>query len=102
MLAEEWGFFGSILVLALYGYLILHLLQIAAQCRDRFSGFVSVGVAALLFWHVVVNIGMVIGIVPVVGLTLPLLSYGGSSVVAVMLGLGLVCSARVRRSSFSH
>ena len=98
VLAEEWGFIGSVFVLALYWFLILRLLRIASRHTDRFSAFVAVGVAALIFWHVVVNIGMVIGVLPVVGLTLPLISYGGSSLVTIMLALGIVAGSTARRS----
>ena len=101
VLAEEWGFLGSATVLALYAFLIIHSLSVASRCPDRFSAFVVVGVAALVFWHVVINIGMVVGVLPVVGLTLPLLSFGGSSIVTVMAGLGLVAGVKMRRYLFT-
>jgi rod shape determining protein RodA len=99
VLAEEWGFVGSFFVLGLYAYLILRLIRLAGQTTDKFSGYVAVGVAALIFWQVVINIGMVIGVLPVVGLTLPLLSYGGSSFITIIAALG-IASALVRRKSF--
>ena len=99
--AEEWGFLGSLFVIFLYGFLILRLLTIASRCRESFPAFVVFGVAAMIFWHVVVNVGMVVGVMPVVGLTLPLLSYGGSSVIAVMGALGLAAGISLRRFSFS-
>jgi rod shape determining protein RodA len=95
--AEEWGFAGAIVLLALYVFLILWVINVASQARDRFGASLCLGVAALLFWHVVVNIAMVTGLAPVVGVTLPLVSYGGSSVIAVFVGLGLVASVSVRR-----
>lgn len=101
VLAEEWGFFGSLVVLSLFAFLVLHSLAIAARCRERFSAFVVVGVATMIFWHVVMNIGMVTGVLPVVGLTLPLLSYGGSSVITFMAGLGLVAGVSMRRFLFT-
>jgi len=101
VLAEEWGFMGTITVLSLYLYLLAHCLAIARRCSDTFSAMVTVGVAAFLFWHVVVNIGMVVGMLPVVGLTLPLLSFGGSSVVSVMAAFGLVAGVYVRRFLFT-
>ena len=101
VLAEEWGFFGSIAVIILYGLLISRLLSVSIKCTDRFSAFVSFGVACLLFWHTLVNIGMVIGILPVVGVTLALLSLGGSSVMTVLLGVGIVSGFSMRRYMFS-
>ncbi|MCL4130165.1 UNVERIFIED_CONTAM: hypothetical protein GTU68_063278 [Idotea baltica] len=101
VLAEEWGFFGSSALLCLYAILILRLITIASVQQDRFTAFVSFGVAALLFWHVVINIGMVIGVLPVVGLTLALFSYGGSSLITVLISLGIVVGSNARRHSFS-
>jgi rod shape determining protein RodA len=66
-------------------------------CRDRFGRYLVLGCAALLFWHVTINIAMVIGLAPVVGVTLPLVSYGGSSVLTVMAALGLVYNVSARR-----
>lgn len=95
--AEEWGFLGGIVLVGLYLFLVLWTLNIASQARDRFGAALCVGVAALLFWHVVVNIGMVTGLAPVVGVPLPLVSKGGSSVLTTFLGLGLVVSVSIRR-----
>jgi rod shape determining protein RodA len=100
VLAEEWGFFGSMVALSLYCLLIIRLLNTASQCEEPFASFVAVGVAAMVFWHVVVNIGMVIGIMPVVGITLALLSYGGSSVITIMASLGIVAGFSIRRFMF--
>ena len=83
-----------------YLVLILWIIKIASEARDRFGATVCVGVAALLFWHVAINIGMVSGILPVVGVTLPLISYGGSSVLTIMVALGLVMNVSVRRFSY--
>ena len=100
VLAEEWGFVGTFLVIFLYGFLIFRLLSISSRCQDAFSAFVAFGVASLIFWHVLVNIGMVVGVLPVVGLTLPLLSFGGSSVTSVMAALGLAAGFSFRRFLF--
>jgi rod shape determining protein RodA len=97
--AEEWGFVGSVALLALYGYLILWILGVALRAKDQFGTAICVGVASMLFWHVVVNIGMVMRMLPVVGVTLPLVSYGGSSVLTVFIGLGLVSSVSARSRS---
>jgi len=101
VLAEEWGFIGSVIALLLYSLLIFRLLRIASRCSERFTAFVVVGVAAMIFWHVLMNMGMVVGILPVVGITLPLLSYGGSSVVTIMAALGIVAGISLRRFKFS-
>jgi rod shape determining protein RodA len=98
--AEEWGFIGGLAVLLAYGVLILWIIKIASEARDRFGATVCVGVAALLFWHVAINVGMVSGILPVVGVTLPLVSYGGSSILTIMVALGLVMNVSVRRFAY--
>jgi len=98
--AEEWGFVGSAFLLGLYLFIILWIVMLASQARDRFGAVLCVGVASLFFWHTVINIGMVTGLVPVVGVTLPLMSYGGSSVITFMVALGLVMNVSIRKSSF--
>jgi rod shape determining protein RodA len=101
VLAEEWGFLGSALAILLYGFLIYQILRICSRADDRFQAFVCIGVAALVFWHVIVNIGMVTGVLPVVGITLPLLSYGGSSVVTQLVALGIVARVSSKRFMFA-
>jgi rod shape determining protein RodA len=98
--AEEWGFGGSAFLLAIYLFIILWAVKLASQARDRFGAVLCVGVASLFFWHTVINIGMVTGLVPVVGVTLPLMSYGGSSVLTMMAALGLLMNVSIRKSSF--
>ena len=98
--AEEWGLAGSLLLLACYLFLILWALGVSATARDRFGQVLALGVAALLFWHTVVNIGMVTGVLPVVGVTLPLVSYGGSSLLTVMVSLGLLMNVSIRRYAY--
>ncbi len=98
--AEEHGFIGAVLLIALYLFLVLWSLRIAAQARDRFGAVVAVGVGAMIFWQTVVNLGMVSGLLPVVGMTLPLFSYGGSSLLSTMVGLGLLMNVSMRR--FAH
>jgi len=95
--AEEHGFLGCLLLLVLYFALLASAVDIAGAARDRFGHFLAVGIAAMLFWHVFINIGMVIGLLPVVGVTLPLMSYGGSSVIAVYAGIGLLANVGMRR-----
>ncbi len=98
--AEEQGFWGTVLLICLYLFLVIWALKIASQAKDRFGAVVAVGVAALIFWHAVINIGMVSGLLPVVGVTLPLFSYGGSSVLTIMMGVGLLMNVSMRRFHF--
>ena len=100
MLAEEWGFFGSTLVLAAYLVFIYRLLRVVGRGRDLFSVLVCFGVAAQIFLHTAVNIGMVVGLLPVVGIPLPLFSYGGSSMISTMFSVGLVLGVSMRRLLF--
>ncbi len=95
--AEEHGFVGGLFLLGLYYALVAAALGVAGGARDRFGHFLAVGVTAMLFWHAFINMGMVTGLLPVVGVTLPLLSYGGSSVVAVYTGIGLLTNVGMRR-----
>ncbi|MEW6377550.1 MAG: rod shape-determining protein RodA [Thermodesulfobacteriota bacterium] len=99
-LGEEWGLIGSLIVLAIYFILILWGLRIAVHSKDRFSAIVSFGVVAMLFWHIFINIGMVLGMMPVVGIPLPLLSYGGSFLVSTLIGIGLLLNFSMRRFLF--
>lgn len=89
VLAEEWGFFGSVFLLGLYFLLIYRLLDLARKCRDPYQTLFCFGFAAFLLIHVFVNIGMVVGILPVVGLPLPLFSYGGSAMLIIMFMAGI-------------
>ncbi len=98
--SEEWGFLGCLVVLLLYFFLILWGLNIARRCNDQFGRLMAVGVSAMLFWHIVINIGMVIGLFPVVGVPLPLFSYGGTSMITSMVGLGILLNIRMRRFMF--
>jgi len=98
--AEEHGFLACLVLLALYGLIFSFALGVSFQARDRFGAFLAVGVAAMLFWQVFENIGMVVGLLPVTGITLPLMSYGGSSMVSVLLSLGLVANVSMRRHFF--
>jgi len=98
--AEEQGFWGSMVVVVLYMMLVLWGLKIASEAKDRFGAVCAVGVSALLFWQAIINLGMVCGMLPVVGITLPLISYGGSSVLTVMMGIGLLMNISMRRFHF--
>ena len=98
--AEEQGFVLCVVLLVLYGLVFTLGLAVGFNARDRFGAFVAVGVVAMLFWQVFENIGMVIGLLPVTGITLPLLSYGGSSMVSVMASVGLLVNISMRRHMF--
>jgi rod shape determining protein RodA len=98
--AEEWGFVGCFTLLFFYLFLIVWGLYVARRAADRFGLFLAVGVTAMIFWHIVVNLGMVIGLLPVVGVPLPLFSYGGTSMVTTMIGVGLLMNVSMRRFMF--
>jgi len=98
--AEEWGLFGCLGLLFLYLLVILVGIYIARRAADRFGMYLALGVVAMLFWHIVVNLGMVIGLLPVVGVPLPLFSYGGTSMVTTMIGVGLLLNVSMRRFMF--
>ncbi len=100
VLAEEWGFAGSLVVLGLYASLLLIGVEIGAKARDRFGMFLGIGIVAMLFWQLTINLGGVLGLMPLTGVTLPLLSYGGSSVVATLMSLGVLLSISLRRFMF--
>ena len=95
--AEEWGFVGSAILVLLYLGLSLWGLLIARSCKERFGQLLALGVTSLLFWQVFINLCMVTGLMPVVGIPLPLFSYGGSSLITTMLALGLLLNLRMRR-----
>ena len=97
---EEHGFLGTMTVLALFLLLILMMIQVAASAREKFGAFLTVGVTAMIFWHMFINIGMVASVVPVVGVTLPFMSYGGSSMLTNMAGMGIVFSVAMRRRQY--
>lgn len=88
--AEEWGFLGSAVMIGLFVVLMLRILQITRKCEDDFGAMLCVGVFAMLMLQVLINMGMNLGLMPVTGITLPLVSYGGSSLITVMIALGLV------------
>ena len=95
--AEEHGFMGAIAILLLYFVVLMRLISNAQTAPDRGGTFVVMGVVAVLAFHILVNVGMVVGFMPVTGIPLPLMSYGGSSVLFMFLALGLVMNVRMRR-----
>ena len=95
--AEEHGFVGALGVMLLYFIVLMRLTQNAQTAPDRAGTFVVMGVVAVLSFHILVNVGMVVGFMPVTGIPLPLMSYGGSSVLFMFLALGIVMNVRMRR-----
>jgi len=100
VIAEEEGFVGSVIVITLYAVVLFTGLRIAGQARDRLGKLVAVGVVTLIFSHVFINIGMNIRIMPVTGVPLPLLSYGGSSVLCSLIAVGLMQNIHIHRRGY--
>ena len=100
VIAEESGFLGSVIVLTLYGGVLFSGIRIAGQARDRLGKLMAVGVVALIFSHVFINIGMNIRLMPVTGVPLPLLSYGGSSVLVSLIAMGLLHNVHTYRRTY--
>ena len=98
MLGEEFGFTGTLLILLIYAALIMISIRLALKSRSLFSKYLSLGVCNVFFIYVFVNIGMVTGLLPVVGVPLPFISYGGSSMLAVMFGFGLLMNCYINRN----
>ncbi len=95
--AEEWGFIGGMVLIIMFVSLILWGLKIALHARDLLGTIIAFGITALISWEVFINIGMVLGILPVVGIPLPFLSYGGSAMVSLMAAIGLLMNINVRK-----
>ncbi len=97
MLAEEFGMIGGLVLLGLYAILLIYGLAIALRSRNQFGRLLAVGITCNIFLYVFINIAMVMGLVPVVGVPLPLISYGGTAMLAIMAALGLVMSVYIHR-----
>jgi rod shape determining protein RodA len=97
VLAEEWGFLGSVTLVLLFLVLIFWGLNVAHGCREPFGTILAVGITSMIFWQVFINIGMAMGLLPVVGVPLPFISYGGSSVLTTAIGIGLLLNVSMRR-----
>jgi rod shape determining protein RodA len=98
--AEEWGFLGSAGLVALYIAVVLRGIFIATRARDNVGALLAAGLTATIFWQVVINVAMTTGSLPVVGITLPFFSYGGSSMMALMAAIGLIMNVSMRRYTF--
>ncbi|WP_457551805.1 rod shape-determining protein RodA [Desulfobacula sp.] len=99
VLSEEWGLVGCSILLILYFVLLFWGLNIAYNCRNMFGSILAFGVTTMIFWQIFINIGMVMGLMPVVGVPLPLVSYGGSSVITNMMGFGILLNISMRNFS---
>lgn len=97
VLAEEWGFAGCFVLIALYFLMLFWGLNISYCCRDMFGSILAFGITAMIFWQIFINMGMVMGLMPVVGVPLPLVSYGGSSVITNMVGFGILLNISMRK-----
>jgi len=100
ILAEEWGFVGCAAVLLLFTALFLRGLSVVGKARDNFGALLAFGCTAVIFWHVVINVGMVMGLLPVVGVPLSFLSYGGSSLLVSFLSVSILINVSMRRFSY--
>lgn len=98
--AEEWGYVGAVVLIGLYAALVIRGLMVAYRAKDRFGALLAFGVVSIVFWQVVINVGMTSGILPVVGITLPFFSYGGSSLTTMMIAVGLMINVNMRRFLF--
>lgn len=101
VIGEEFGFIGSIIILILFFYLFLRILKIASTTKDEFLSLVMVGILSVYIIHFLVNIGMVVGILPVIGIPLPFVSYGGSSLIVNMFMLGIIANVYRNRKNFT-
>ena len=99
LFSEEFGFFGSFFILLLYGLIISRLIKIGNITRSNFGKLYCYGFATAFFIYVAVNMGMVLGLLPIVGSPLPIMSYGGSSMMAIMLGLGIAMSCKIYKDT---
>ena len=100
VIGEEWGFLGAVVVVFLYFVIVQKAFTIANLTSDRFGKLIATGIGVLLGFQVIINIGMTIGLMPVVGIPLPLVSYGGSSLLSTLVAIGLLLNVYMRRSTF--
>ncbi len=99
VVAEEWGFLGALVLILLLAFVVFRGIQTALHTRDKFGALLAIGITSVFFFHILINIGMVIGIMPVTGLPLCFVSYGGSNLLMCMIGAGILSNIRSRRFS---
>lgn len=100
-IADQWGFLGAVLLLVLYGFLIYRMISIARTSKDIFGSVICVGIISYFLFAILQNIGMTIGLVPITGITLPLVSYGGSSLVSTVASVAMVVNVGMRRKKIN-
>ncbi len=98
ILGEEWGFLGTFTLLALYAIVLGYGLSIAFSSKSHFGRLAAMGICMTFLFYVLINTAMVVGLIPVVGVPLPLISYGGTAIMTIMFGMGLIMSVHVHRS----
>ena len=101
MIGEEFGFVGTVITLILFLWILLKILKVAMTTKDEFLSLTIIGILSLFFIHLMINIGMAVGVMPVIGITLPLVSYGGSSLLANMALLGIVANVYRTRKNYT-
>lgn len=101
VIGEEFGFFGSLIILALFVILFMRILKIATSTKDEFMGLVIAGIFTVYFTHFIINIGMTVGLMPVIGIPLPFVSYGGSSLINNMAMLGIIANVYRTRKQYT-
>ena len=97
---EEFGFLGAVVVVALFGVILVHGIRVGYVVKNRFGSTVAIGIVSLFAVHVFVNIGMSVGLMPVIGIPLPFLSYGGSSLCSYMIMMGLLMNVYANRKEY--
>jgi rod shape determining protein RodA len=95
--AEEWGFLGSLALLAVYGVFLYRCIMIIFNARERFSVLLASGLVGMFLFHIIINIGMTIGVMPITGIPLPFMSYGGTFLIASSFGVALLMNIELRR-----
>ena len=99
MYSEEFGFVGAIILLCLYSYIISYGIRVALNCKNHFGRILAMGCTLLFFIHIFINIAMVMGLIPVVGVPLPLLSYGGTIMITMFISFGLILSCHLHKKT---
>jgi len=98
--SEEWGFVGCTVLLLLFVIMVAYCLRVVQRAKDRFGALLVFGMLSIIFWHVAINISMVTGLMPVVGVPLPMVSYGGSALASMMFAIGVIINVSMRRYVF--
>lgn len=97
VIAEEWGFLGAVVVLGLLCLIVMRGAQIALEAKDKFGALLAAGISSVFFFHILINVGMVLGIMPVTGLPLSFVSYGGSNLLVGMISIGILINIRMNK-----